>query len=170
MRKSKLIKILLILLLLILIVGCDQIAKSIVRRNVEYNQQTDVLKGFITLTRVENTGAFLSMGDHLPKLVYRIVMILLPLIVLIYALHYLFTNEKLSRILTLAICLVIGGGFGNVYDRIIYGSVTDFLRFDFVLFHTGIVNLADISITTGFIIIIIGLIVNRGNSQLKASD
>ncbi|MCY1383789.1 Lipoprotein signal peptidase [compost metagenome] len=47
------------------------------------------------------------------------------------------------------ICCLIGGGIGNVYDRIVYGSVTDFMHIDFVLFKTGIFNIADISIMTG---------------------
>ncbi len=44
---------------------------------------------------------------------------------------------------------LIGGGIGNIYDRIVYGSVTDFLHMDFVLFRTGIFNLADVSIMVG---------------------
>jgi signal peptidase II len=170
MLKHKLTKILVILFLIVINVGCDQIAKSIVRRNVEYNQQTEVFGGFITLTRAENTGAFLSMGDNLPRLLYTIMMIILPLIVMVYALYYLVASEKLSKLFTLGICLFIGGGLGNVYDRIVYGSVTDFLHFDFVLFHTGIVNMADISITAGFLIILFEMIVNRKNLHLKMSD
>jgi signal peptidase II len=170
MLKNKLTKILVILFLLVINVGCDQITKSIVRRNVEYNQKIDVIEGFILLTRVENTGAFLGMGDNLPRLLYTILMIIFPLIVLVYALYYLFTSDKLSRLSTLGICLFIGGGFGNVYDRIIYGSVTDFLRFDFVLFHTGIVNMADISITTGFFIIFFEMIINRKNLNFKMAE
>jgi len=165
--KSKLKKILLILFLLLIIIGCDQITKSIVRRNVEYNQQTDVIKGFITLTRVDNTGAFLSMGDNLPRPGYLIMMIILPLLVLGYALYYLFTSESLSRLMTLSMCLFIGGGIGNIYDRIIYGSVTDFLHFDFVLFRTGIVNLADISITAGFFIVVYEILVNLRKLSIK---
>jgi len=170
MLKNKLTKILVILFLIVINVGCDQIAKSIVRRNVEYNQQTEVFGRFITLTRVENTGAFLSMGDNLPGILFTIVMIILPLIVLAYAVYYLLTSEKLSWILTLGICLFIGGGLGNVYDRIVLGSVTDFLRFDFVLFHTGIVNMADISITAGFFIVFFELIINQKKVRSKVSD
>jgi len=47
-----------------------------------------------------------------------------------------------------------GGGIGNVYDRIIYGSVTDFLHIDLGLFETGIFNMADVSITTGALILL----------------
>lgn len=59
--------------------------------------------------------------------------------------------------------MIIGGGLGNINDRIIYGSVTDFLYFDFVLFHTGIVNMADISLTIGFFILIYEFLINRGD-------
>lgn len=49
----------------------------------------------------------------------------------------------------IGVCFLIGGGIGNIYDRIVYGSVTDFLHMDFVLFKTGIFNMADVSIMTG---------------------
>ena len=42
-----------------------------------------------------------------------------------------------------------------MYDRIIYGSVTDFLHIDFVIFQTGIFNLADVSIMAGMFLILI---------------
>ena len=97
-------------------------------------------------------------------------MIILPLIILGFALYYLLTGNNLSKLLILGFCLIIGGGLGNIYDRIIHGSVTDFLYFDFRLFHTGIVNLADISLTTGFFILMYGLIINRRILNQKSSD
>ncbi|CAD5293424.1 Lipoprotein signal peptidase (fragment) [Imperialibacter sp. EC-SDR9] len=54
----------------------------------------------------------------------------------------------------LGICFMVGGGVGNIYDRLIYGSVTDFLHIDFVLFQTGIFNMADVSIMTGMFVIL----------------
>ncbi|MDO8994488.1 MAG: signal peptidase II, partial [Daejeonella sp.] len=53
-------------------------------------------------------------------------------------------------------CFVIGGGTGNLYDRIVHGSVTDFLHLDLGLFQTGIFNLADVSIMIGMFIILTG--------------
>ncbi|BBE20740.1 lipoprotein signal peptidase [Aquipluma nitroreducens] len=88
-------------------------------------------------------------------------MIVLPLIVIGYAFYYLMKRNNLSKLLIIGISFAIGGGFGNIYDRILYGSVTDFLYFDFVLFHTGIVNMADISVTIGFFMIIYGLSINQ---------
>jgi signal peptidase II len=170
MKVNKITRIILILILLIANVGCDQISKSIIRQRINPGEQINIIDHFVILTRVENTGAFLSMGDSLPRLLYKFLMIVLPLIVLLYALYYLFTENNLSNLLTIGFCLIIGGGLGNIYDRILYNSVTDFLRFDFVIFHTGIVNIADISLTTGFFILLYEYLVNRRILNRKASD
>jgi signal peptidase II len=161
MNINKIVRNLIILLLLTTNIGCDQISKCIVRQKLDYNDRTSVIDDFITLTKVENTGAFLSFGDHLPRFLYIILMIIMPLIVLGYALYYLFTHYSLSKLLVVGLCLIIGGGMGNIFDRIIYGSVTDFLHFDFGLFHTGIVNLADISLTFGFFFLIYEFFITR---------
>lgn len=158
-----------IIILLATNVGCDQISKYIVRQNIEYNDQTSVLGNFLTITKVENTGAFLSMGDNLPRIIYKILMIILPLIVLGYSLYYVLTSNDLSKLVITGICFIIGGGIGNILDRAIYGSVTDFLHFDFVLFHTGIVNMADISPTAGFFILMYELFIKKVILKPKAS-
>lgn len=169
MKVNKATRNILILILLAAIIGGDQLSKCIVRNNIEYNDHISVIDRFVTMTKVENTGAFLSLGHNLPRPVYRILMIILPLIVLGYALYYLFSDDNSSRLLTIGICFIISGGFGNIIDRIIFGSVTDFLHFDFVIFHTGIVNLADISVTTGFFIIMYEFVINRRNLRSGAS-
>ena len=50
---------------------------------------------------------------------------------------------------------VAGGGIANLYDRFLYGSVTDFLFMDFGFAQTGIFNVADLSVTIGMILLII---------------
>lgn len=150
-----------IILIVLANIGCDQAAKSIVRNEVEDNARIEVMDNFITLTKVENTGAFLSLGSEMPRAGYLITMILLPLIAIGFAVYYLLKNQNLSRETSIALALVTGGGLGNIIDRIRYGSVTDFLHFNFGVFQTGIVNLADISITTGFLIIVTKLVITR---------
>jgi len=169
MKESKIIRNILILAFLFANIGCDQISKSIVRQRIEYGQQISLIDNFVTLTKVENTGAFLSLGDSLPRFFYKLIMIVLPLIVLVYVLYYLLNSNNLSNLLILGMCLIIGGGFGNIYDRIMYSSVTDFMRFNFVLFHTGIVNIADISVTAGFFILLYEFLVNRKLLNRKTS-
>jgi signal peptidase II len=57
----------------------------------------------------------------------------------------------------IGISCIIGGGLGNLYDRMVFGSVTDFLHLDFVIFQTGVFNLADLSISLGTLLILISL-------------
>ncbi|MDR2918375.1 MAG: signal peptidase II [Tannerella sp.] len=161
MKTNKLLKSLFIIVLLIANVSCDQISKNIVRQKIEYNTQINVISNYLILTKVENTGAFLGLGDTIPRPLYKLLMIAFPLIVIGYALFYLIKKDTLSILFITGVSFMIGGGLGNIYDRILHGSVTDFLYFDFVLFHTGVVNMADISVTAGFCILLYDLYFNR---------
>ncbi len=167
MKAKTLIRNLLIVMILVANISCDQISKSIVRQNIEYNSRIEVISDYLILTKVENTGAFLGLGKNLPRSLYQFLMIILPLIVIGYALYFLFKRSNMRKLLCLGISCFIGGGLGNILDRILYGSVTDFLFFDFVLFHTGVVNMADISVTIGFFFIMYELYFNQRKLKLK---
>jgi signal peptidase II len=147
-------RIALILFLIIVNIGCDQVSKKIVRRNVAPYETISVLNDHVTVMRAENPGAFLSLGESLPSSAKRILLSLLPLAILSFVLYYIMTKHSLSRPVLVGLCFIIGGGIGNVFDRMVYGSVTDFLHIKFGVFQTGIFNLADLSIVTGTIIIL----------------
>ncbi len=155
MQKKKTIKFIVLLLLVILNVGCDQVSKIIVRQKIDYNESISLIENHFTLTKVENTGAFLSMGDELPDAVRFIVLSLLPILVLGFGLYYLFTHTNLPILMQLGMCFLLGGGIGNIFDRLKFGSVTDFLHIDFGLFSTGVFNFADVSIMIGIGILLI---------------
>lgn len=154
-KKEQPLKFVLLLLIVLLNIGCDQISKTVVRQRIDYHQNITLIKNHLTLTKVENTGAFLSTGDNLPEFARIILLNVLPILVLVYGLYYLFTQTNLPRIFQLGMCFLIGGGIGNIYDRIKFGSVTDFLHIDFILFRTGIFNLADVSIMIGIGILLL---------------
>ena len=78
----------------------------------------------------------------------------------------LFLRTDMSRSAFIGLAFVVGGGIGNIYDRAIYGSVTDFLHLDFYLFKTGVFNLADVSIMTGVFIVLIAFMIR----QTRPSD
>lgn len=135
-------------LVIALNIFADQISKYIVRKNISYNEIIPVIKDRFNLMKVENTGAFLSIGDEMPNILRTIVLTGFPLMVLGYGLFYLYT-KPLPKLVQIAICFLIGGGIGNIYDRIIHGSVTDFMHMDFYIFQTGVFNFADLSIMIG---------------------
>lgn len=137
------------MLLLVLSVGCDQVSKKIVRTQISYGEHINVIQDRFTLTKVENRGAFLSVGDNLPSNLRVLILTGLPVIFLGFGLYFLFAKENLPKRMQVALCCLIGGGIGNLYDRLVHGSVTDFMHMDFGLFQTGVFNVADILIMIG---------------------
>jgi signal peptidase II len=144
-----------LVLMVIMNIGCDQISKTVVRKSIDYNEEVALIGNYFTLTKVENEGAFLSLGNSWPSPLKFFLLSLLPFIALLTGLYFVLTKTNTSKYFALGICCVIGGGIGNLYDRVVYGSVTDFLYIDFIIFHTGIFNLADVSIMAGIFIILI---------------
>lgn len=154
MNTNRLLRNLCIVILLISNISCDQISKIMVRKNIHPHEQIEVIENHLTLMRVENTGAFLSLGDSLPIYLKSIILVLFPVFALGFGLVFILKKNNIPMISLLAFSFVIGGGIGNILDRIRYGSVTDFLHLDLIIFQTGIFNMADVSIMTGLLIIL----------------
>ncbi|MFZ6014425.1 MAG: signal peptidase II [Bacteroidota bacterium] len=152
---------LIIILLLASNIGCDQISKQVVRQNIGYDEQFSFINDQLTLMKVENTGAFLSLGHTLPQPFKSILLNIIPVLVLGFALLYLLTKKNLNNLTLLGVCFVGGGGIGNLYDRIIHGSVTDFVHIDFGFFQTGVFNMADVSIMSGMVMILLDAWLNK---------
>lgn len=151
-----------ILLVIVLTIAVDQISKALVKTHIEL--RTDINPGerisligdAFLMMHVENEGAFLGMGSDLNPTLRIILLLILPIVVLGFVLVHVFKNKSLDTLSIFAFSSIIGGGLANVYDRIVYGKVTDFLFIDLGgVFRTGIFNMADLSVTTGMIILII---------------
>lgn len=145
-----------IILLIVINIAIDQISKAIVRIEIAKNEIIRVIGDTFIMTNVENKGAFLGMGSDLSDTSRLIFLLLLPILVLGYVVYYILKNKTLDMMSLIAFCCIIGGGIANVYDRIVYGSVTDFFHIDLGgVFRTGIFNVADMSVTTGMIMLLI---------------
>ena len=156
MKSNPLYRALIIILILAAVVGLDQISKSIVRKKIAEYQVINVIKNKVVLEKVENTGAFLSLGDSVSKPVRIIFLNVIPLVLVLAALGYVFMRPGINKTALSAIIFMVGGGLGNLYDRIAHGSVTDFIYIDLGGFlHTGVFNVADMFITAGISIILI---------------
>ena len=161
MQSRQLTRAFFLFAMVVINIGCDQISKSMVRTHMPESETLQYLDQHLIISRVENSGAFLSMGDTLPGLTRQILLLGLPLLMLAFGIYYLSTKPALPKTLIIGLCCVIGGGAGNLFDRIVHGSVTDFLYIDFYIFHTGIFNLADVSIMTGTGLILLSVLLRR---------
>ncbi|MEJ2005100.1 MAG: signal peptidase II [Cyclobacteriaceae bacterium] len=147
--------------LLIMNLGCDQVSKEIARNSLDYHRPVEVFGDFLSLIKIENTGAFLSLGYNWPEWIRLALLHIIPVIFLIAGCYFLFTNRKMSFMMACGLGFILGGGIGNMIDRLIYGSVTDFLHMDLFVFQTGIFNLADVSIMTGVVLMILDQLIQR---------
>lgn len=169
MFSKKIVRVLLIFLLIVTNIGCDQVTKSIVRERVTPYATINLLNDHLTITKVENTGAFLSAGQVLPGAIRFILLSLLPLAALVFGIVYVFTKQQLSPAALTGLCFVIGGGIGNIFDRIYHGSVTDFLHISFGSLQTGIFNMADVSIMTGTGLLLLSWLLKKKNVMTGVS-
>lgn len=151
-----------LLSLVLLNVSCDQLSKHIARNSLSYYEEVKVIKHYFILTKVENSGAFLSLGNNLPFAFRLIFLTILPCLILAFGLYYLIKNNRVSISFAMGVAFAIGGGIGNLYDRIFHGSVTDFMYINYLFIKTGIFNMADVSIMVGMCLILIGF---RSNTQ-----
>lgn len=121
-----------ITLLIVINIAIDQITKVIVRNNMVEGArgQIDIIKDYFQLIWVENKGAFLGMGSDMNPTLRLIFLLILPTVVLLYVIYYIVKTKELDRLSLIAFCCIVGGGIANVFDRIVYGQVTDFFFID----------------------------------------
>jgi len=163
-------RVAIILTLVLLNVSCDQLSKKMVRNKLDSNERIQVINHNLILTKVENSGAAYSFGSDWNPIVKGIILKIIPAIVLIVLLGMTLLRTEYPKIVMIGFTFVIGGGIGNVFDRIVYGSVTDFLYVDLGFFATEIFNMADVSIVIGALIILgHTLIVKKDTISLNES-
>ena len=157
-----------ITLLIAFNIAIDQISKAIVRSNMVEGArgEIDVIKDYFQLIWVENKGAFLGMGSDMNPTLKLIFLLILPTIVLGYVIYYIVKTKDLDRTSLIAFCCIVGGGIANVFDRIVYGQVTDFFFIKITdTLKTGIFNVADLSVTTGMIMLLFSGVFSKKNKN-----
>ena len=167
MKAKTSLRILLILSVIFINIGCDQVSKIMVRRNIMFYETIGYFNNHLVITKVENTGAFLSMGNGLSRSKRKILLLVIPAVFLVFGFFYLLSRSTISKTTLTGFSFVIGGGIANIFDRIFYGSVTDFLYIDLGFFHTGVFNLADMSIVTGIVVVLIHFLFRKKYPALE---
>jgi signal peptidase II len=143
-------KLALFYLLVVGIVCLDQIVKGIIVEEVDLLEVIPVIPGAFDITHIQNDGAAYNLFSQFP-----LMLIVMPAIVMLAGLVYMaYAFNKKPTVLITAISLVIGGGLGNLIDRINKGYVVDFFDIHII----PIFNVADMFITAGCALLFIYLI------------
>ncbi len=155
----------LILLVTLGCVGCDQLSKIVARQTLAEAGVIRLLGDTIRLQYTENPGAFLSFGADISEEMRFWVLTVGIGVLLAGVLVYLIASEKTTHIQTVGLSFILGGGLGNLIDRLFNeGRVIDFLNLGIGSLRTGIFNLADVAITIGALFLVFEAIRGRRRS------
>lgn len=136
-----------------IVIMVDLILKFIVSSKLVENDIIKVIPNFFSIYYLKNTGAAFSiLQDSTPFLVILSALILLVLN------NYIDKEKDLNKISEISLGMVIGGIFGNMIDRIINHSVTDFISFRMFNYNFPVFNIADIGITVGVFLLLISVL------------
>jgi len=132
--------------IIVFIIVADQVTKFVVVNNVETGELIPVINNFFYITYHRNAGAAWGILQN-----RRYIFITLTTIFSLIMIYILFKSK--DKLLKLALSLVLGGAVGNLIDRVIKGSVADFLDFYFGAYHFPTFNIADSFIVIGTIVL-----------------
>ena len=140
------------LFIIIIIFSLDRISKFYVIFKSETNLSSSLYKSkFLNIDLIWNDGIAFGLFSFDQSLYYNLLTLVIILITLII-LWLMLRAEGLEKI---SFLMIIGGSLGNLYDRINYSSVPDFIDFHISNFHWFIFNVADIFISLGVLLLII---------------
>jgi signal peptidase II len=153
---------------LFLVVGTlvlDRWTKAWVQKRFDLNESISVIDGFFNITYVQNTGVafgiFSSISSPAKSLLLSVFTAFAAVVVVAYSVR----SPARNRLLQIALALILGGALGNLYDRMAYGYVVDFVEFYVGPYHWPAFNVADSAISVGVLLLAVEIIRNETPSR-----
>ena len=155
-------KIINFFLILSFIFTIDRLSKIYILKYFELNSSEIYLTSFLNLILVWNNGIGFGLLSFEGNVVYNSITFFIFIVILILFIVGVKYDQKNGYFYM----IIIGGALGNLFDRIYYYSVPDFIDFHLGDFHWFVFNVADIFITIGIIcLIIVEMIFNKKNNE-----
>tara|TARA_Y100001970_G_C14086788_1_gene777780 strand:- start:632 stop:1120 length:489 start_codon:yes stop_codon:yes gene_type:complete len=160
MKSEKNKKIIISIILLLFVFILDRATKTIILNIAEETGRVDIyINSFLNLFLVWNKGIGFGLLSFDQKFIYNGITIFIFLINLII-IYLIFTEKGLK---TYFLLIILGGSLGNLFDRVYYSAVPDFIDLNYKGYHWFTFNVADIFITIGIICLIFAEIFNYKN-------
>jgi signal peptidase II len=153
---------------LFLVVGTlllDRWSKSLIHNRFDLNESVSVIDGFFNITYVRNTGVAFGIFSSISSPSKSILLSLFTAVAAVVVIVYSVKSPAGNRLLQVALGFILGGALGNLYDRVTYGYVIDFLEFYYGNYHWPSFNVADSAITTGVVLLALEIIRNETTSR-----
>lgn len=141
----------------------DQWSKHAVMDSITLYQSVQVTS-FFNLTHTRNYGAafsFLSDSGGWQRWFFTIIAIVVSIVII----RWLKATPKAQVMLPIAFSMILGGAIGNLYDRLVYGYVVDFLHLYYQQWHWPVFNIADSAICAGAFLLIVDMFKNKDKEE-----
>ena len=132
----------------------DRVTKNLVASQIEYGSEVAIVDHLVGITNLRNSGAAFGFAPAGAGL-FLIASVLVAIGLAVYVLRNPGDQWSFG-----ALGLIMGGTVGNGFDRIVHGTVTDFINFHF----WPVFNLADSAITVGVVLLIASYLIRRPTS------
>jgi len=131
----------------------DILSKNFIQKKIIYGEQVEITS-FLSLVHFQNTGAAFSfLSDQAGW--QRYFLIAISLLAILY-IPWLINQYKKNILIVIGLLLILGGAIGNLYDRISYGYVIDFIYLHIAEFYWPAFNVADSAISLGVLLFLYG--------------
>jgi signal peptidase II len=131
----------------------DQFTKMLAEESLSFGIRETIIDGFFYLTLLYNRGAAWSILSG-----NRWLLVVVSLVATIgFIVYYLKRLNNSKAVLLIALSLIVGGTFGNLIDRALYGQVVDFLDFIIIGYNYPVFNFADTFLVVGMGLLIVAI-------------
>ena len=141
----------------------DQATKAYFENAYALGQVSETAYGLFRFRLVHNTGMAWGMFGDSTFLLGVTSLIVCAAIVAVFACYRRVTGHAATMVETCALALVFSGGLGNAIDRFVQAYVVDFIDLTFMDFP--VFNVADIGVTCGFVLLVIGYLLASGKGE-----
>lgn len=148
------------LIIAVVVVVLDQWTKALVRGRLELHESVDVVAGWLSLTRVHNTGAAFGMLNGVDFPFKTLVLMIVAGTALAGVAWYAASLPEGQKLARLGLAGVLGGAIGNLIDRATAGYVLDFVDAYWGTWHFWAFNIADAAISVGVVFLLLDVVLD----------
>jgi signal peptidase II len=154
-----------------LIILADRLTKRWVEAHIALGGAIPVIRHVLRISHWTNEGAAFSLfaGSASPHLV-RWALVAFSLIAALVVLVAMVRLGDKFTLTTVALALIFAGALGNVHDRILYGSVVDFIEVHIFSYHFPDFNVADSSVVTGACLLFLDSLLPKKHEEADAEE
>ena len=150
------------LVIILLVFIFDRITKLMILNN--FSERSYYINDYINLELIWNTGIGFGLLSSSSILIYHSISIIIGIIILAMLIVLINSEQLIEKTI---FSIIIGGACGNIYDRLIYNAVPDFIDVHYKTYHWPTFNMADSFIFIGVVLFIYNeLIILRGKKNV----